>query len=274
MAEQIIVGAEKFRAQIQPPKGKILSEDHELLKMISNHFDDDDNFFHITCHLDSVPKAKIQWGEYIDLERLLPRDRAGGGGPIQFQEDSKVELVSQGGHTYFKPVCESQINGLRKWEQAFRVYAAVYTDSHPDHCSEIWQYVHTINVVASSYQWHNVSYYDMTFRQLMAYKPQCSWSKIYHQGWNLAMRDPLGNMKPQQPFGNGQQTSTHQPKQHDWHDDCCWKFNRNRCKDSKDCRYDHRCTYCGGWNHGYFNCRKRLRKNGGRKGRNSSPHKK
>ena len=31
--------------------------------------------------------------------------------------------------------------------------------------------------------------------------------------------------------------------------------------DAKDpgseCNYDHRCTFCAGWNHGFFNCRKR-----------------
>ena len=54
------------------------------------------------------------------------------------------------------------------------------------------QYMHEINVAASSYQWTNVAYYDITFCQLMAFKPSRSWAKMYHQGWNLAMRDPIG----------------------------------------------------------------------------------
>ena len=52
--------------------------------------------------------------------------------------------------------------------------------------------MHVINVAASSYHWDNVSNYDVTFRQLMAFKPNRSWAKTYHQGWNLAMRDPIG----------------------------------------------------------------------------------
>ena len=171
------------------------------------------------CHIDGALKSKIQNGEYVDLERLLPKDRGGCGGKIDFEDESKVELVSKCGHTYFKPIKESQINGLHKWEQAFRVYAAVYTESNPHRCGEIWQYVHTINVTASSYQWHNIAYYNMMFRQLMAYKPQHSWSKIYHQGWNLAMRDPLGSGKVQQNMlSGGASTSNGQSvtKQKDW----------------------------------------------------------
>ena len=53
------------------------------------------------------------------------------------------------------------------------------------------QYMHGINVAASSYHWDNVASYDLTFRQLMAFKPHCSWAKTYNQGWNLAMRDPM-----------------------------------------------------------------------------------
>ena len=84
-----------------------------------------------------------------------------------------------------------QITGLWKWEQAFRVYAAIYTESNPERSGEIWQYMHGINVAASSYHWDNVASYDLTFRQLMAFKPHCSWAKTYNQGWNLAMRDPM-----------------------------------------------------------------------------------
>ena len=78
------------------------------------------------------------------------------------------------------------------WEQAFHVYAAIYMDVNPERSGEVWQYIHVINVTASSFQWDNVANYDLTFRQLMAFKPHRSWAKIYNQGWNLAMRDPLG----------------------------------------------------------------------------------
>ena len=190
--------------------------------------------------------------------------------------DSRVELVSHGGHTYFKPVKESQIHGLRKWEQAFRVYAAIYTNANPERSGEVWQYMHCINVAAASFQWHNVAYYDTTFRQLMAFKPNRSWAKLYNQGWNLAMRDPIGAHTSSSTSNSSNVTA--KSGRRTWRDDCCWRYNRNKCNKT-NCDYDHRCTYCGGWNHGYYNCRKRLGKDKGRDNssnhhrRNSSPRK-
>ena len=97
------------------------------------------------------------------------------------------------GHVYLALVNdhESKIMGIRCWEQAFRVYAAVYTEAHPERASEIWQYVYTINSAAQSYKWQNVAYYDFTFHQLMVKKPWHSWVKTYTQGWNLALKEPL-----------------------------------------------------------------------------------
>ena len=131
---------------MQAPKGK--SFDFE--KFLHN-LDDDDEFFHVTCHIESGLRTKIARGEFIDFEKLLPKDKGGGGGNIASADESKVELVSKDGHTYFKPVKECQINGLRRWEQAFHVYAAIYTEANPERSGEIWQYIHTINVAASAY---------------------------------------------------------------------------------------------------------------------------
>ena len=168
----------------------------------------------------------------MDLEKLLPKDPNGGGGNISMTDESKVELVTKGRHTYFKPIKESHINGLRKWEQAFRVYAAIYTQANPTRATEIWQYMHVINVAASAYQWLNLAYYDLTFRQLMAYRPNRSWAKTYNQGWNLSMKEPLGSkgMVPEvasEGSAAGSHFSDNKRSRKDWRDDCCWKFNRN-----------------------------------------------
>ena len=245
--------AEKYKVDLQPPKGKAFNWE----KFISN-FDDDDKFFHVTCHIDSNLRAKIARGEFIDLEKLVPKDKFGGGGNIDSRrsDENRIELVSRGGQTYFKSVRDNQINGLRKWEQAFRIYAAIYTEANPGRATEIWQYIHTINVAASSYQWDNVAYYDLTFRQLMAYKPHRSWSKLYNQVWNLAMRDPL---LKNSSHGTGSSVSQSSDRKKSWRDYCCWKFNKNRCQSLK-CEFDHRCTYCGGWNHGFYNCHKRMKR--------------
>ena len=223
-AEKVIIEAEQYRAGIQKPSSEAINL--ELAKLLNRSLDDDDEFLHVTCHIDGNLKIKIECREYVDLEWLLPKDPAGGGGNIDLQDENKVEIVAKGRHTYFKPVRDSQINGLRKWEQAFRVYAAIYTQANPERAGEIWQYMLEINVAASSYQWTNVTYYDVTFRQLMAFKPSRSWAKTYHQGWNLAMREPIETNRTvtagtsNQTFENSRSTQNNGGRR-DWRDDCC-----------------------------------------------------
>ena len=151
---------------------------------------------------------------------------------------------------------------------------SIYTESNLQRAAEIWQYMYIINLAASAYQWENVTSYDLTFRHLMAYQPQRSWAKTYNQGWNLAMRDPIS--KGQENVRSGVMTTAssggfdNSKRTRSWRDDCCWKYNWNKCK-CQECDYDHQCTYCVGWNHGYYNCRKRLNKNaGGRSGSGGS----
>ena len=257
VADKIILEAEKFKASVQAPQGMVNS-----LFNIVQFFDNDDDFFHVTCHIDPVLKDKIEKGEFVELERLIPKTRPG---QTQFSE-GRMEWISRDGMTFLAPVQEkdTKINGIRRWEQAFRVYAAIYTRANPNRASEIWEYVYTINTAAASYHWHNVAYYDYTFRQLMSEKLWRSWSKTYTQGWNLAFKDPINKSAGYSgSAGNNQGGSSkhlnNTGKRRDWRDDCCWRYNKNRCKKNADnCHFDHRCTYCGGWNHRFYNCRKQL----------------
>ena len=132
-------------------------------------------------------RDKIKRGEFVELEKLLPKERN-----EVMKNEGRVNLVNRDGQTYFVPhQKESKISGVRKWEQAFRVYAAIYSQESPSRAAEIWQYVHIINMAAASYVWEDVAYYDYTFRQLMAQNPDRSWAKIYNQIWNLSMRNPI-----------------------------------------------------------------------------------
>ena len=148
----------------------------------------DDQFFHLTCHIDPNLKSKIERGEYVELEKLLPKDRR------KSRDENQLTLVHRDGMTYFAPVSESKIGSVRRWEQAFRIYAAIYSRANPHRAAEIWQYVYVINTAATTYSWDNVSQYDITFRHLMSDYPARSWALIYHQMWNLAMRDPVNRM--------------------------------------------------------------------------------
>ena len=216
------------------------------------------SFFFLTCHVDLPLRQKIKWGEFVELEKLLPRTH------VQVvSDDQKMHFVNWDGASFWVPAeRESRITGIRKWDQAFRIYAAIYSKHNHNRSAEIWQYIHVINTAAVSYIWENVNYYDLTFRRLMHERPNRSWAKTYVQLWNLAMCDPIskansagGNRIHQSSHSN---SDGHSNQTFDWHDRCCWRFNRGeKCK-KWNCRYDHRCKNCGSWNHSSYNCPKKI----------------
>ena len=293
VADQLVVQAEKFKAKIEAPKGNfanfLMTYDHDQMRskfirpdglapidseiMFLRNFDQDDEFFHITSQIDPTLRAKIERGEYIDLERLLPKERSAGRFGNEDLNKQLYQLITQGTNGQLEPPFQrnGKINNVRRWDQAFRVFAAIYTQANPNRSSEIWQYVYIIHTAASANPWENVYFYDVNFRELMASKPWRSWGKTYTQGWNMAFNNNSsgyhnysnGYHNQNQGFnGNGSNKSVAQSSSKNWKDDCCWRFNSNKCKKSgKECDYDHRCKFCAMWNHGYHNCRKRLGKN-------------
>ena len=153
-------------------------------------------FFHLTCHIDAGLQAKIENGQFVDLDKLLPKDRLScfNSRSICTGEENKFEWVQRDGGTFLMLAKRSShITGFRKWEQAFRVYATIYCSKNPHRSREIWQYISIINTVANSYVWDNVYSYDIVFRQLMEFNPVRSWAVTYDQMWNLSMREPLVN---------------------------------------------------------------------------------
>ena len=265
MASDRIVNHEKFKTNLAAPKGN----QHMFLNNrgagavneflgVSNESGavmEDDEFFHITCHVDPVLRAKIERGEFVELEKLLPRDQY-----RNRENDGKLEFYNKDGHTFLAPANrEAKITNVRCWEQAFRVYAAIYSKAQPHRAAEIWQYVYVINTAASSYTWENISFYDYTFRQMMSVNPQRSWSKIFNQMWNLTMRDPIQRNNQNNGYGNKPNRGNYNQnggngKKHK-RNDGCWKFNRNEpC--TGPCNFEHKCSYCGNYSHSVLDCPK------------------
>ena len=94
----------------------------------------DNDFFHLTCHVDVSMVSKIEKGEFIDLEKLLPKDKK------RKSEDNRLEWVHQNGGTFLAPVADwmNKISGYRRWEQAFRVYSTIYCGANSSRSKEIW----------------------------------------------------------------------------------------------------------------------------------------
>ena len=94
--------------------------------------------------MDSSIKEKIEKGLFIELERLLPKTRT------QLMSDKqRMQFVNRNGATFWIPADrENKIGGIRKWDQAFRIYAAIYCKANPARSAKFWQYIHVINTAA------------------------------------------------------------------------------------------------------------------------------
>ena len=194
-ADQLLLQAEKFKARVEAPKGivnsMLMPYDYDKLKtkfvtdkglgpidneiLFLRNFDQYDEFFHVTSQIEPSLKAKIERGEFVDLDRLLPKDRFSSNLRNGSDELNKqlFQLITQGTQTYMgvPDNRNNKVNTLKKWDQAFRVFAAIYSQANPDRAGEIWQYIYVIHTAAASNPWENVSFYDITFRELMASKP-------------------------------------------------------------------------------------------------------
>ena len=198
------------------------------------------------AHLDEAIIDKVRKGVYIDFAQLLPRKK-------QFEEDHRLELIYEGGQTYFLPVAEREgagggITNLHNWEQAFRVFSNIYLKEFPHKATELIQYNHIICTAAASYIWENVYAYDKEFRMHLSKYPDHSWGVILQQAWMMILKDHVkfhGNEVGKNNRQNGKRKK-----------EICKRFNKGLCTAGLSCKYDHRCLECGKFGHGVHICRR------------------
>ena len=215
----------------------------------------DNKYFHLTCHVKPSLCEKIENGQFVKLDRLLPKTRS-----QIMNDEQQMQFVNCNGVTFWIPADNNnKVTGIKKWDQAFCIYAAIYCRANPSRSAEIWQYIHIIHMALTSYAWENVAYYDYTFRQMMNEQPGRSWVKTYNQLWNLAMCKPINKYTHHNNSFAGQSnlgSNKHESSGTSWHDRC-WQFNHGaKCK-KWNCHYDHRCENCGSWSHNATNCPKK-----------------
>ena len=252
-AEEAILQAERYKAQIQQPchPGRLNQRlsPHEIDNLQYKRYleSDDDDFFHVTCHIDSNLRQKIARGEFIELEKLLQKK-------IQTEpQEKRLQLVNRDGESFFVPSVdkETKVDSLKKWEQAFRVYSTIYCSANPSRSGEILQYTDIIHRAAQIFSWDNVARYDYVFRQLMATKPHRSWAKTYTQMWNLTLNEPIKKFQDNNYQSHSNKNSSKR------RDSVCWRYNKNSCGYGKACKFEHKCSYCGGHGHPATNCYKK-----------------
>ena len=142
--EDIVKATEKARAQMYPVPGKV--ENISIAKI-------DEDYQMVDVHLDDVIHKRICNFEFIDLSKLLQRNKG-------FKDnDQRMKIASRNGYTFLSPISEHeaiQVNTYNKWEKAFRIYSNVLTAKHPQKATEHLQYNHTIYTASMSYHWENV----------------------------------------------------------------------------------------------------------------------
>ena len=161
-----------MKAKILKTPGNVSANKTEIDKSVvekpincvhTNHWECDERFSHYTAHVDKTLKEKIKKGEFVDLEKLLPKTKR-----VNKNNEDGVELVTKNGSLYLLPVGEKEsatINSFRRWDKAFQVYAGMYMRSHPHGANEMLQYINTIETAAESFVWSDVYSYDQIFRQ-------------------------------------------------------------------------------------------------------------
>ena len=130
-ARKMIIEAEHMKVKLEAPQG---------VGLINYSDQVDDKFFHITYHVDFALRTKIEQKHFVELEKLLIKDRPF----MKAGTDNSMGLCTKDGVTYFAPMFEreTKITNIRKWEQAFRVYVVIYSKAKPGRASEIWQDMH------------------------------------------------------------------------------------------------------------------------------------
>ena len=260
LAHDRILAAEKYREQLeQPSQGKNnLTVSTQVLDFPGKPVLDDDEFMHITCHVDDNVTELAEKGQFVDFDKLLAKYNKS----FNQEEVQKIEVINKDGQAYFLPKDEkvSKINNVHMWEKAFRIYMAMYAKKHPQRVPE---YMSTIHHAASKYIWENVAYYDHVYRHWMAKNPNRNWGKTFTQMWNIALCDPISIARFQNNgrFGGSQRKDLK---------GICWRFNKGICTAGVKCNFAHKCTFCGGTSHGAHVCFKKNRKSENKNNGNGS----
>ena len=69
-ADHLVLQVEQYKAAINAPPGEV--NVMENIEVGPNRVIFDDDFFHISCHMDQNLRSKIERGEFVDLKKLLP----------------------------------------------------------------------------------------------------------------------------------------------------------------------------------------------------------
>ena len=167
-----------------------------------------------------------------------------------------MQIVNRGGQAWWEEIGDrvQTVGNYKRWEQAFRVYADVYTSVHIGRGSELIQYNHVIHSLSPSFTGDNVYAYDCEFRRHMSRNPRRNWGIILQHAYTMLIKDRLTNFSSNPGKVNQDNTNNFCSM---GNKNICYSFNRGNCKFGSRCKFDGvRCGMCGKFGHGGYNCRK------------------
>ena len=72
---------------------------------------EDDKFFHVSCHIEPALKSKIEQGGFVDLNKLLLKNRL-----QSLNKKQSMHFVNKNGESYLVPIeSDQRITGVRRW---------------------------------------------------------------------------------------------------------------------------------------------------------------
>lgn len=274
--ELVLIGELDRGSQNQPVPALVDVIDRRVEDKFVHAFRIDQEQDSLTARVNPEIKRRIAMGEYVNLQRLLPKAR------VDPNDDhDKYRMVSKDGYSYFVDDKESSnkedglpINSIARWDQAFRVYSAIYLAANPSRVSELAEYTQNIHKYAATYPWQRVYNYDILFRQLVEKKPTRPWDVVHFNyfmgqfGENLNLTQGTRQPPQSQPVSHSPDAPVYALNKKD----CCFRFNKSgKCKWGDSCNWEHKCYLCGMSNHGYNTCRFRKGRRKGAPPKNSSP---
>ena len=91
---ELVREAERGKACILKPPDKAVSEQNNL-----SVYEQDDELFHYTVHINEATVNKIQNGKYMDLAKLLPKEHI-------LHNDGSLRMIEKDGMSFLQPVTE------------------------------------------------------------------------------------------------------------------------------------------------------------------------
>ena len=216
----------------------------------------DEDFMILGAHIDEQMAAKIGSGEYVNFAKLIPKEK------MCHEDDNRLEMINKGGLTYWVPVSDREvtvIDSVERWDQAYRVYAKLYSKMNPNRSQELVEYSFIIHSAAKVYSWRNVYTYDKLFCTHMGKHHERNWGIILQQVWSFCLTEKINHNHSHKHKRSDDEGNSNKKRKK-----VCFDFNAGYCSYGFGCKFEHRCGICGKFGHGAHNCR---RMSGGNKDR-------